>query len=463
MRKLRKYWGTFSWLILVVGSCFLSGAALAQEVGGLLTLNEAIALALKQNPSVTEFKERATAAQEQIGVSRGALLPQAGFSGNVFYGNAFTTSRAQGAFGSSLPGGVSSPGAPTSGGGSSLLSIPFPKNEITTFEVYRFSANQLLYDFGKTPSQVAASKANYKKTTEDYANTRQQVVLNVRNAYFAYLASRRAIKVAQENVRQNQELLKQAQAFYNVGVRARVDVTFAESNLANAETELIRAKNLAEISKVDLMTALGLKTWPFKDVQDTLEAAHKSLPLEELKAQALRQRPELKRTLYQQEQDQANITGARANFLPSFQGFAARGFEGSRHDLEDQWWIGAGVNVPLFEGLSNIHSLRQARAQLRSSQANTEAVTLTVIKEVENGYQDLKSAWEVIKSRTKAREAAAENLRLAAGRYREGVGSIIEVTDAQVRFAQADLEQVRALFDYRVVEARLDKAIGTAF
>jgi outer membrane protein TolC len=289
------------------------------------------------------------------------------------------------------------------------------------------------------------------------------VVLNVRNAYFAYLASRRAIKVAQENVRQNQELLKQAQAFYNVGVRARVDVTFAESNLANADTELIRAKNLAEISKVDLMTALGLKTWPFKDVQDTLEVAHKSLPLEELKAQALRQRPELKRTLYQQEQDQANITGARANFLPSFQGFAARGFEGSRHDLEDQWWIGAGVNVPLFEGLSNIHTLRQAKAQMRASQANTDAVTLTVIKEVENGYQDLKSAWEVIKSRTKAREAAAENLRLAAGRYREGVGGIIEVTDAQVRFAQADLEQVRALFDYRVVEARLDKAIGTAF
>jgi outer membrane protein len=69
----------------------------------------------------------------------------------------------------------------------------------------------------------------------------------------------------------------------------------------------------------------------------------------------------------------------------------------------------------------------------------------------------------VIKSRTKAREAAAENLRLAWGRYRSGVGSIIEVTDAQVRFARADLEKVRALFDYRVVEARLDKAVGRSF
>jgi outer membrane protein len=450
-------------ILLMLVTWALAGVVMAEELGGTLTINEAIKIALKQNPSVTEFKERTNVAKEQIGVSRGALLPQVGFSGTVFYGNAFTTNRFQGPVATLLPGVSSSAGTTTPGGSTSPISIPFARNEITTFEVYRFSANQLLFDFGKTPSQVAASKANYKKTSEDYANTRQQVVLNVRNAYFAYLASRRAIKVSEENVRQNQELLKQAAAFYKEGLRSKVDVTFSESNLANAETELIRARNLAEVSRVDLMTALGLKTWPFRDVEDVLEVTPKPLSLEELKDQALKQRPELKRSLYQQQEDQANITGARANFLPSFQGFAARGFEGSRHDLEDQWWIGAGVNVPFFEGLSNVHTLRQAKAQLRSTQANTESVTLTVIKEVESGFQDLKSAWEVIKSRTKAREAAAENLRLAWGRYRSGVGSIIEVTDAQVRFAQADLEQVRALFDYRVVEARLDKAVGKSF
>ena len=439
-------------LSLVVGTWSLAGVATAGEASGTLTLQEAMVIALKQNPSVTEFKERANAAKEQIGVTRGALLPQASFSGTVFYGNAFSSRRAGGEAAAAVPGGTQSP-----------IATSTPEKNATTFEVYRFSFNQLLYDFGKTPSRVAGSKANYQKTTEDYANTRQQVVLNTRSAYFAYLASRRAIKVAQENVRQNQELLKQAQAFYNVGLRAKVDVTFAESNLANAETELIRAKNLAAVSRVDLMTALGLKTWPYKEVEDILEVTPKRLSLEELKTQALKQRPEVRKNFFQQEEDKANIRVARSNFLPSFQGFAAWGPEGSRHELEDDWWIGAAVNVPLFEGLSKYHTLRQAKAQLRSTQANSDAVALTVIKEVEQGYQDLESAWEVIKSRTKAREAAAENLRLAWGRYRAGVGSIIEVTDAQIRFAQADLEQVRALFDYRVVEARLDKAIGKAF
>ena len=458
-----KFFNKFLCILLMLSTWALAGVVRAEEPGGTLTIHEAIEIALQKNPSVTESKELTNVAKEQIGVSRGALLPQVGFSGTVFYGNAFTTNNFQGPVATSLPGTSDSSAATTPGGSTSPISIPFVGNELTTFEVYRFSANQLLFDFGKTPSQVAASKANYKKTSEDYANTRQQVVLNVRNAYFSYLASRRAIKVAEENVRQNQELLKQAAAFYKEGLRSRVDVTFAESNLANAETELIRAKNLAEVSRVDLMTALGLKTWPFRDVKDVLEVSPRRLSLEELKEKALKQRPELKRSVYQQQEDQANITGARANFLPSFQGFAARGFEGSRHDLQDQWWIGAGVNVPLFEGNSNIHALRQAKAQLRSTQANTKSVTLTVIKEVESSYQDLKSAWEVIKSRTKAKEAAAENLRLAWGRYRSGVGSIIEVTDAQIRFAQADLEQVRALFDYRVVGARLDKAVGKSF
>jgi outer membrane protein len=438
--------------VVVVGVLVLAGVALAEEPKGTLTITEAINVALKQNPSVTEFKERMNAAKEQIGVTRGALLPQANFSGTAFYGNAFSSSRAGGQAAIAVPGGTSSP-----------ISIPTPEKEITTFEVYRFSFNQLFYDFGKTPGKVAGSKANFQKTGEDYANTRQQVVLTTRTAYFSYLASRRAIKVAEENVRQNQELLKQAQGFYNVGLRSKVDVTFAESNLANAETELIRAKNLAVVSRVELMTALGFRTWPYQNVEDVLEVTPKRLSLEELKAQALKQRPELKKSLFQQQEDQANIKVARANFLPSIQGFAAWGNEGSKHELEEQWWIGAGVNVPIFEGLSKYHSLRQAKAQLRSTQANSESVALTVLKEVEQSHEDLESAWQVIKSRTKAKEAAAENLRLAWGRYRAGVGSIIEVTDAQIRFAQADLEQVRALFDYRVVEARLDKAIGKSY
>ncbi len=426
----------------------LIGPALGEEAKGRLTLNEALQLALKQNPAVAEFKERQNAAKEQIGVSRAALLPQVSFSANYFYGNAFSrTARGQAAV--SIPGGISSP-----------ITV---EKDVTSFEVYRFSVNQLLYDFGRATGQVASSRAGYKQAAEDYANIRQQVVLDTRTAYFEYLAARRAIKVADDNVRQNQELLKQAKGFYEVGLRAKIDVTKAEANLANAEAELIRAKNLADVSRVKLMTVLGLKTWPYTEVEDVLEVTPKALTLKELKAAALAQRPEIRRNLYQQEGDKANLQVARAGYFPSINTFAAYGWEGARHNLEDDWWVGAGLTFPLFEGLSTYHSVRQAKARLRSTEANGESLVLTVIREVEQSYLDVLSAWEVIRARAKAKEAAAENLRLAWGRYRAGVGDIIEVTDAQVQFAQADLDYVRALFDYRVFEARLDKAVGKPF
>ncbi|MBM4286253.1 MAG: TolC family protein, partial [Deltaproteobacteria bacterium] len=76
---------------------------------------------------------------------------------------------------------------------------------------------------------------------------------------------------------------------------------------------------------------------------------------------------------------------------------------------------------------------------------------------------ELQTAREVIRASAKAKEAAQENLRLAQGRYQAGVGSIIEVTDALVQFARADLKYVQALYDYRISEARLDKAVGRTY
>lgn len=438
----------FCCLAVLVGIFCLAGAVLAEEGKGRLTLDEAMRVALKQNPAVAESQERVKAAQEQVGVSKSAYYPQLNFSSNYYYGNAFARG-ATGTFQVTTPGGVS---APTS-----------LERKATDFFIYRFSANQLLYDFGKTSGTVAQSRAGYKQAGEDYANTRQQVVLDTRSRYFEYLASRRAIKVAEENVRQNQELLKQAKGFYDVGLRAKIDVTKAEANLANAEAELIRAKNLADVSQVALMTVLGLKTWPYTDVEDILEVTPKALSLEELRSAALRQRPEIRRNLYQQEGDKAAIQVAKSGYFPSLSSTAAYGWQGNEHPLDDNWWVGAGVTFPLFEGLNTYHSVRQAKAQLKSTQSSGESLTLTVIKEVEQSYLDVVSAWEVIRARVKAKESAAENLRLAWGRYRAGVGNIIEVTDAQVQFARADLDYVRSLFDYRVFEARLDKAIGKPF
>jgi len=409
-----------------------------------LTLKEAIDTALKQHPSIRQYQETVAAAQSGIGVSRAAYFPQFSFVGNFYYGNAFPIT------------GVS----PSAGTGAGLQSVT------TDFYIYRFQANQLIYDFGKTPGNVAGSRATYKQSREDYLNNRQQVVLDARTAYFGLLAAQRAQKVQEETVRQNQELLRQAQGFFKVGLRAKYDVTKAEANLYQAEASLISAKNNVDLARVTLMNALGLKTWAYTKVEDVLEVTYEIPPLADLKTRAVVQRPDLQKNLYQQQGGRAALEVARSGYFPVFTSTAAYGWQGNvplSNNLPSTWWVGAAVNFPLFEGLATTYSVRQAKATLESSIANEEVLRQNITKDVEQAYRNLVSGRELIRATAKAREAAQENLRLAWGRYRAGVGTIIEVTDAQVQFSQADLNYVQALYNYRVFEANLDKAIGRPF
>jgi len=425
-------------------------AAAAEEAAGRLSLQKAMEIALKEHPSLKESREKVVASKYQIGAARSAYLPQVTYTHNLYWGNAFPAT--SGAVSGGPPGLGSGLGGAT-----------------TDYYVNRFSLSQLIYDFGKTPGQIDQSRASFHQSQEDYAGNRQQVVLDARTAYFGYLAAQRARKVTEETVRQNQELVKQAQGFYTVGLRAKIDVTKAEANLYTAEAELIRAKNAVELSKVTLMTALGLKTFPFAEVEDVMEVTPQPLSVAELRAQALNRRPEILRNRYQQDFDKAAIRVARAGWFPTVSSLAAYGWSGPGAPFgttamdNKSWWVGAGVTVPLFDGLLAYHNVRTANANSRATLAGAEVLSQDISKEVDQRYLDLTAAWELIRATKKALEAARENYRLAQGRYQVGVGSIIEVTDAQVQFFQADLRFVRALYDYRVAEAQLDKAIGKSF
>ncbi len=439
-------------VLLILAALLVLGPAAvpAQEANGRLTLQKAIDIALKEHPSLKESKEKVAAAKYQIGASRAAYLPQFTYTHNLYYGNAFPATS-----GAAISGGP--PGLGALGGAT------------TDFYVNRVSLSQLIYDFGKTPGQISQSRATFQQTREDYAGNRQKVVLDARTAYFGYLAAVRARKVTEETVRQNQELVKQAQGFYEVGLRAKIDVTKAEANLYNAEADLIRAKNAVDLAQVTLMIALGLKTWPYHGVEDVIEVTRQPQSLAELKAQGLNQRPEILRNRYQQDFNKAALRVAKAGWYPTLSSLAAYGWSGPNapfgaEALENRsWWVGAGLTVPLFDGLLTYHNVRTANANINATLANSEVLSQDISKEVEQTYLDVTAAWELIRATKKALEAARENYRLAQGRYQVGVGSIIEVTDAQVQYFQADLRFVRALYDYRVAEAQLDKAIGKAF
>ena len=129
--------------------------------------------------------------------------------------------------------------------------------KISDFVVHRFQVNQLLYDFGKTLGQVGQSKALYDASKMDLSNIRQQVVVDAKTAFYGYLAAERAVMVSEENLRLNEDLVRQAQGFYQVGVKAKIDVTTAEANLYTAQSDLITARNTFQIAQVSSHDRLG--------------------------------------------------------------------------------------------------------------------------------------------------------------------------------------------------------------
>jgi outer membrane protein TolC len=183
-------------------------------------------------------------------------------------------------------------------------------------------------------------------------------------------------------------------------------------------------------------------------------------------AQATERRPEIQKNRFQQEFTEAAIKVARAGYFPTLNSVAAYGWQSIDrpfNTMPSNWYLGATMTFPLFNGLSTKYTVSQNKAQLRAAAENYEVLRQNATKEVNQAYLNVKSGWELIRATKKALEAARENLRLAWGRYQAGVSTIIEVTDAQVQFSQADLNFVQALYNYRVYEAQLDKAIGKPY
>jgi outer membrane protein len=433
-------------VLLTLGALGLPFPGLAQTdlSGKKLTLNEAIEVSLHNHPAITEYKERSSSAKAQIGISRANLLPQISNTSSYFYGNSVPSSSLN------IPSGI---GQFSSSAGT-----------VGDFVVHSVQVNQLLYDFGKTLGQVGQSQARYDVSRMDLSNLRQQVALDAKTAFFGYLAAERAVKVSEENLHLNEDLVRQAQGFYQVGTRARIDVTTAEANLYTAQSDLITARNNFQLAQVTLMTALGFKSWPYDGLTYQSDTRSNLMNLSEAKEKALTERPDYLKNKFQQEADQQAIRTARAGYFPTLYSQGLQNTQGKPYgDIRGTWSLSVNAKVPIFEGLVTKYSVQQAKANLRATQANAQVLSQDINKQVEQSYLNVRAAAEKTRATTKGKEAAKENWDLAQGRYKAGVGSIIEVTDAQVKFFNAELSYIRSIYDLKVAEAQLEKAVGKAY
>ncbi len=403
-----------------------------------LTLKEATDLALRQQPTIRSAQGSLSAAQARVPQAKAAYYPrfdvQAGVQKSEFKSST-TNERTQ------------------------------SNNTFATI-----LGNQLIYDFGKTAALVDQAKSDSRVASGELERVREVVVQNVRQAYFNLLQARRLTGVADANLSRSELNLRSAQGFYDVGTKPKSDVTNAEVQVANARVQVIRARNLVRISVTTLANALGLEATAPIEIEDNLNYEPVSLDSAQLLAEALGNRPELRQGQARLDSARAQLAGARARYYPDLTVNGSAGTSSGDAVIStngiagvsfaDNWSIAGQLTWNLFEGFFTVNKIKETQALVDTARADYESLELQVRLEVEQAYITVVEAAERIGATEKAIEAARENLRLAQGRYDAGVGTILDLTDAQLSLSNAEADNVTALTDYRVGLAVLDRVVG---
>jgi outer membrane protein len=323
------------------------------------------------------------------------------------------------------------------------------------------SAQQVLFDFGKTLGKVSANTDFTNAAKADYAATREQVTLNVQVAYFALLAAQRVATVTEEAVGQSQKHLAQAKAFYAVGRRPQFDVTKAEVDLANANVNQIRASNLKKVARVQLDNAIGVDPSGPYEVAEPLLLPAFDASMDSAKSLALQRRPELAAARERVEGNRALARAAWSQHLQTLSavgGWTWNGFQPS--PLYPRWNAGIQLTLPLFLGFSVSAQVQQADAAADAAQAGLDAQTQAVLLDVEQAYLGLKEAGERRVATAKLVEQAEQNFLMAERQYAAGVGTPLDVTDAQVSRSNAQITNIQSGYDYITSLVRLRRAMG---
>jgi outer membrane protein TolC len=329
---------------------------------------------------------------------------------------------------------------------------------------------QLLWDFGKTRALVDEAQAGLRISGGELDRVRDVVVQNVRQAYFGLLQARRLVAVADAALARAELNLRSARGFFEVGTRARSDVTRAEVEVANARVTVIRARNNVRLAETTLANALGLEATRVIEIDDVLVYEPLAIDPAALLTEALANRPELYQAQARVDAARAQLAGARAGYWPDLflqgsvgttSGDALIGVDGiAQPSFGDVWSITANLSWNLFQGFFTQSRVAETEALVQAVRADADALELQVRLEVEQAYITVLEAAERIAATQVAVESARENLRLAQGRYDAGVGTILDLTEAQLSLTNAEADNVQALTDYRVGLAVLDRVVG---
>jgi outer membrane protein len=413
-----------------------SAATPAQmQPGSPLTLPQAEAIGLKNNPQITVGKLRALEAQQFVRETRSALLPTAYLS---------------------LTAVDSNPGSRIASGGLNNP-IVFPR------AAGGATVSQLVTDFGRSTSLLSSSEFQAKAEDKNAAATVADITLAVDRSYYNALETKELGKVAEQTVEARQLLVDKVKALTDAKLKSELDLSFTRVDLARAKLLLLEARNNYQTALAALSAILGYQDeQDFQLVEETTQITLPPPDVAPLILQALQQRPEIAALQYSVESAQKNSNAEHDLWRPTVSALGMVGEAPIRDDHIPNWYgaVGVNINIPIFNGFLYNARAKSADLQTEVNRQRLADMRNNLARDVRIVWQDSNQAYERLSVTQQLREEASLALDLAQARYTLGLGSIVEFSQAELQKTEADIADTDAKYQYRLTQFVLAYTVG---
>lgn len=431
--------GIFAGIVLTLIS---AGVAGAQEPSAPMTLEESIAIALRQSVVIQSAREGVLASEARKKEAFTGFLPKLSTTYNYTRLNEDPFIR---------------------------LAPPIGEKVTGTQDNYTWSldARQPLFTGGRVKANYDIQMLGVDASRQEERSVVQDIVLDVKRGYFTILKAKRLVGVAKQSVEQLEAQRDLAKSFYEVGSVPRNDYLQAEVRLADGTQGLVRAENRLQEAKARFNTVLRRPIDATAEVEDNLKYIPHGLSFEECLKTALEKRPEIQLYAARAEQAGKKVKVVESEFYPSlnvvgsYQRYGNGGdLNGSKYRDPENWSVAAVATWDLWEWGRTKYARDASVSQEKQAQNALITVKDQITLEVKNAWLAVKEAEKLIAVTEMSIAQAEENYRINQERYREQVSRMTDVLDALTLLTTARASWSNALSDYRIARAGLERAMG---
>ncbi len=335
-----------------------------------------------------------------------------------------------------------------------------PNQYITMGYVPTVSADMLIFDFGKTKATADMAKRFYEATRENTKENINVIIYNIKATYYNVLFAQAQVKVYEDTVADFQLQLEQAWGFYRYGTKPKIDVVTAEYNLGKAKLNLVKARNVLGVARVQLSKIMGMPEYTNYEISDQLTLNLFDVTEDSAIKTALEVRPELVAAKKSADAAEMNLRARRREFTPNVGIYGSYRYGiGSDYNL-NSGQIGVGLNYSALNIMRVKKEIEEAKAEYKKANAQYEDVRHDVYFKVKKNYMELETDREAIVIAKLALDQAKEQYRQVTGRYKAGVGTAIELKDGENTYLNARLDFYNAMLNYNTTAASLEREIG---